>query len=72
MVVKRIYGRIALHDESVVLTLLAADASVVSWRQGAPPDRSATDALGVLAERRITDSSLAGGPIACLSARAED
>jgi len=71
-VVLRMYGRLALHAESVVLPLLAADAPVVTWWHGAPPDRIATDALGVFADRRITDSSLAAEPIACLAARAED
>ena len=45
-VVMRMYGRLALHAESVVLPLLAADAPVVAWWHAAPPDRLATDALG--------------------------
>ncbi|TYP90567.1 glucose-6-phosphate dehydrogenase assembly protein OpcA [Blastococcus xanthinilyticus] len=71
-VVMRMYGRLALHAESVVLPLLAADAPVVTWWHEAAPDRLATDALGVLADRRITDSSLAADPLAALSTRAED
>ena len=42
----RMYGRLGLHAESVVLPLLAADAPVVAWWHAAPPDRLATDALG--------------------------
>ncbi|WNV73907.1 glucose-6-phosphate dehydrogenase assembly protein OpcA [Geodermatophilus sp. DSM 44513] len=71
-VVMRMYGRLALHAESVVLPLLAADAPVVTWFHGTPPDRLATDALAVIADRRITDSSLAGDQLAALCARAED
>ena len=35
----RMYGRLALHAESVVLPLLAPDAPVVTWWHGAPPER---------------------------------
>ena len=38
-VVMRMYGRLALHAESVVLPLLAADAPVVTWWHGRPPER---------------------------------
>jgi glucose-6-phosphate dehydrogenase assembly protein OpcA len=71
-VVMRMYGRLALHAESVVLPLLAADAPVVTWWHGTPPDQLATDALAVIADRRITDSSLAADQPAALRARAED
>ena len=71
-VVMRTYGRLALHAESVVLPLLAPDAPVVTWWHGAPPDEIATDALGVLANRRITDSARAADPLASLRRRAED
>jgi glucose-6-phosphate dehydrogenase assembly protein OpcA len=71
-VVMRMYGRLTLHAESVVLPLLAPDAPVVTWWHGAPPDEIATDALGVLANRRITDCALAGDPLAALRRRAED
>lgn len=71
-VVMRMYGRLGLHAESVVLPLLAPDAPVVTWWHGAPPDEIATDALGVLANRRITDSAAAPDPIAALHRRAED
>jgi glucose-6-phosphate dehydrogenase assembly protein OpcA len=68
----RMYGRLGLHAESVVLPLLAADAPVVTWWHERPPTRIATDALGVIASRRITDSSMAEDPIAALRVRAED
>jgi len=71
-VVMRMYGRLGLHAESVVLPLLAPDAPVVTWWHGEPPDAIATDALGVLANRRITDCARAADPLAALRRRAED
>jgi glucose-6-phosphate dehydrogenase assembly protein OpcA len=71
-VVMRMYGRLALHAESVVLPLLAADAPVVAWWHAAPPDRLATDALAVISGRRITDSSIPDDPLAALKTRAAD
>ncbi|MBB3674596.1 glucose-6-phosphate dehydrogenase assembly protein OpcA [Modestobacter versicolor] len=71
-VVMRMYGRLGLHAESVVLPLLAADAPVVTWWHEAPPERIARDALGVIADRRITDASMAEDAIAALHVRAED
>jgi glucose-6-phosphate dehydrogenase assembly protein OpcA len=71
-VVMRMYGRLALHAESVVLPLLAPDAPVVTWWHGAPPDEIATDALGVLATRRVTDSAQGSSPLDALRLRAED
>jgi glucose-6-phosphate dehydrogenase assembly protein OpcA len=71
-VVMRMYGRLALHAESIVLPLLAPDAPVVTWWYGAPPDAIATDPLGVLADRRITDCALAPDPMAALRHRAAD
>ena len=71
-VVMRMYGRLGLHAESVVLPLLAADAPVVAWWHAAPPDRLSTDALAVFAHRRITDSSIAENPLAALKTRAKD
>jgi glucose-6-phosphate dehydrogenase assembly protein OpcA len=71
-VVLRSYGRLTLHTDSVVLPLLAPDAPVVTWWNSAPPDEIATDPLGVLAGRRITDTALAADPTAALHRRAED
>jgi len=70
--VLRMYGRLALHAESVVLPLLAPDAPVVTWWFGRPPTLIAHDPLGVLADRRVTDVSLAADPLEALRSRAED
>ncbi|PZS20617.1 MAG: glucose-6-phosphate dehydrogenase [Pseudonocardiales bacterium] len=71
-VVLRMYGRLALHAESVTLPLLAPDAPVVTWWHGAPPERIAYDPLGVFAERRITDVCRTAEKVAALQRRADD
>src|SRR6266545_3147622 len=71
-VVLRMYGRLALHAESVTLPLLAPDAPVVTWWNGAPPDRISYDPLGVFADRRITDVARADDRVGALRQRAVD
>ena len=71
-VVMRMYGRLTLHPESVVLPLLAPDCPVLTWWHGPPPDEIAVDPLGVLADRRVTDCALARDPVAALRQRAAD
>jgi glucose-6-phosphate dehydrogenase assembly protein OpcA len=71
-VVMRMYGRLALHAESVVMPLLAPDVPVVTWWHGEPPDLIAHDFLGVVADRRITDAAQSVDPVAALRQRAED
>jgi glucose-6-phosphate dehydrogenase assembly protein OpcA len=68
----RMYGRLTLHAESVVLPLLASDAPVVTWWHGDTPEKLAYDALAVQASRRVTDVSTAEDPIAALRQRAKD
>jgi glucose-6-phosphate dehydrogenase assembly protein OpcA len=71
-VVMRMYGRLGLHAESVVMPLLAPDVPVVTWWHEEPPDRIATDFLGVVADRRVTDTAQAPDPVVALRTRAED
>jgi len=71
-VIMRLQGRLALHAESVVMPLLAPDVPVVTWWHGPPPEQISTDPLGVVAERRITDSAQASDPVAALRQRAVD
>ena len=70
-IVMRMYGRLALHAESVTLPLLAPDAPVVTWWHGPPPELSRTT--------RSASSPTGGsptwpvpGPGAALRQRAED
>jgi glucose-6-phosphate dehydrogenase assembly protein OpcA len=71
-VVMRMYGRLGLHAESVVLPLLAPDTPVVTWWHGDPPEKIAHDPLGVLADRRITDCDATDSPLDALRTRASD
>lgn len=71
-VVMRMYGRLALHAESVVIPLLVPDVPVVTWWHTDPPEHIANDFLGVIADRRITDTAQAPDRIAALRQRAED
>jgi glucose-6-phosphate dehydrogenase assembly protein OpcA len=71
-VVMRMYGRLALHAESVTLPLLAPDVPVVTWWHGEPPEKIAYDPLGVFADRRVTDARQSADPIAALHERAAD
>ncbi|WP_319462220.1 glucose-6-phosphate dehydrogenase assembly protein OpcA [Micromonospora sp. RTP1Z1] len=71
-VVTRMYGRLALHAESVVMPLLVPDVPVVTWWHADPPVEIATDFLGVVADRRITDAAQASDPIEAIRQRARD
>ncbi len=56
-VLLRMSGELVKHAESVVLPLLLPDSPVVVWWPGKAPDDPAADALGELAQRRITDTA---------------
>jgi glucose-6-phosphate dehydrogenase assembly protein OpcA len=71
-VVLRMYGRLALHAESVTLPLLAPDAPVVTWWYSKTPTVIANDPLGVFADRRITNVIRDDDPSASLRQRAAD
>lgn len=71
-VVLRMYGRLALHAESVTLPLLAPDAPVVAWWYSETPEVIAYDPLGVFADRRITNVIRDADPSASLRRRALD
>ena len=71
-VVLRMYGRLALHAESVTLPLLAPDAPVVAWWYSETPEVIAYDPLGVFADRRITNVIRDPDPAAALRQRAAD
>jgi glucose-6-phosphate dehydrogenase assembly protein OpcA len=71
-VVLRMFGRLALHAESVTLPLLAPDAPVVAWWYSETPKVIAYDPLGVFADRRITNVIRDSDPAASLQQRARD
>lgn len=70
-VVLRLYGEVVDHAQSVVLPLLLPDAPVVAWWPVNAPLDPASDPLGALAQRRVTDSYTAQAPVRELSARAD-
>ena len=51
------YGELSDHPASVVMPLLLPDAPVVVWWPSQAPAAPATDPVGQLAQRRITDSA---------------
>lgn len=55
----RLRGEVVKHPESVVLPLLLPDSPVAAWWPNEPPENPATDPLGRLAQRRITDAAAA-------------
>ncbi|MCG7525259.1 glucose-6-phosphate dehydrogenase assembly protein OpcA [Streptomyces sp. OfavH-34-F] len=69
-VVLRLHGELANHAQSVVLPLLLPDAPVVVWWPQDSPADPAKDALGALAQRRITDTYSAEHPLEELGVRA--
>ncbi len=55
----RLRGEVVKHAESVVLPLLLPDSPVAIWWAGDAPEDPASDPLGALAQRRITDAAAA-------------
>jgi glucose-6-phosphate dehydrogenase assembly protein OpcA len=55
----RLKGEVVKHCDSVVLPLLLPDSPVACWWPADPPDDTAADPLGALAQRRITDVAAA-------------
>ena len=53
----RLSGEVTRHPESVVLPLLLPDSPVAVWWPANAPDDPASDPLGRLAQRRITDAA---------------
>jgi glucose-6-phosphate dehydrogenase assembly protein OpcA len=66
-VLLRLYGPMGAHADSVVVPLLVPDTPVVTWWPTAAPVVPASDPLGVLAQRRVTDAAAAARPIAALA-----
>ncbi|MFE4670332.1 glucose-6-phosphate dehydrogenase assembly protein OpcA [Streptomyces sp. NPDC056716] len=69
-VVLRLYGEVVDHAQSVVLPLLLPDAPVVVWWPVGAPLDPASDPLGALAQRRVTDTYAAEQPVRELTERA--
>jgi glucose-6-phosphate dehydrogenase assembly protein OpcA len=58
----RMYGPLGQHADSVTAPLLVPDVPVVTWWPDQAPAVPATHPLGLLAQRRVTDSAAAEDP----------
>ncbi|HMR50250.1 MAG TPA: glucose-6-phosphate dehydrogenase assembly protein OpcA [Arachnia sp.] len=65
-----VHGALRDHADAILLPLLLPDSPVVAWWPNTSPHHLATDPVGRLADRRITDSSGAKDPQAALLIRA--
>ncbi|MGZ5369850.1 MAG: glucose-6-phosphate dehydrogenase assembly protein OpcA [Aeromicrobium sp.] len=62
----RVSGELTKHAESVVLPLLLPDSPVVVWWPNKAPEIPSQDAIGRLAQRRLTDAESTASPIRAL------
>jgi glucose-6-phosphate dehydrogenase assembly protein OpcA len=69
-VLLRMYGPLGLHADSVVMPLLVPDTPVVTWWPRTGPVAPSADPLGLLAQRRVTDTAAAREPAETLAALA--
>ena len=60
--VLRMYGPLGQHADSVAAPLLVPDVPVVTWWPDNAPEIPGKHPLGVLAQRRVTDSAAAESP----------
>jgi glucose-6-phosphate dehydrogenase assembly protein OpcA len=58
----RMYGPLGQHADSVVAPLLAPDVPVVVWWPDEAPSAPGKDALGAVAQRRVTDAAASDEP----------
>lgn len=73
VVVMKLYGAVSQHLASVVMPILLPDTPIVAWWPASRPPVPATDPIGRLAGRRITDSlssSIEDGIFRCRSSYA--
>ncbi|WP_433500962.1 glucose-6-phosphate dehydrogenase assembly protein OpcA [Sphaerimonospora sp. CA-214678] len=71
VVLLRLYGELTDHAHSVITPLLLPDTPVVAWWPCQGPAVPATDPIGRLAGRRITDAQAARDTVAAISGRAD-
>jgi glucose-6-phosphate dehydrogenase assembly protein OpcA len=65
----RLDAQIRVAGAGMVMPLLLPDAPVVAWWPGEAPAAPAKDAIGTLAQRRITDSLSAKNPVKAFEQR---
>ncbi|MGL4306791.1 MAG: glucose-6-phosphate dehydrogenase assembly protein OpcA [Mycobacteriaceae bacterium] len=69
VVVLKLYGPLADHENSVVIPFLLPDTPVVAWWPNESPKIPAQDPVGRLAIRRITDATSAQNPMSTIKNR---
>lgn len=72
LIVLRLHGDLRNHGDSVCLPLLLPDSPTIVWWPHEAPDNLATDPIGSLADRRITDAAGCADPVAALIRRARN
>lgn len=65
-------GELVDHRPSVLLPLLLPDSPVVVWWPGVSPEVPASDPIGQLARRRVTDAMGSSDPVTTLVERARN
>lgn len=70
-VLLRLHGELAKEPESVITPLLLPDSPVIVWWPGGGPKVPATDPLGKLGRRRVTDAAATRRSTVDFTARAE-
>ncbi|SHJ32518.1 glucose-6-phosphate dehydrogenase assembly protein OpcA [Tessaracoccus bendigoensis DSM 12906] len=70
LIVLRLHGDLRHHGDSVCLPLLLPDSPTIVWWPHESPENLATDPIGSLADRRITDAAGCGDPVEALLRRA--
>jgi glucose-6-phosphate dehydrogenase assembly protein OpcA len=70
VIVLRMYGQLAEHGDSLLVSLLLPDAPIVVWWPDAGPEVPSEDSIGRMAQRRITDIAKAKNPVRLLQHRA--
>jgi glucose-6-phosphate dehydrogenase assembly protein OpcA len=71
VIVLRLYGKLAVHGDSVVTPLLLPDSPLVVWWPTDAPKQPVEDPIGQMAQRRITDAATARNPRKELDRRRE-
>jgi glucose-6-phosphate dehydrogenase assembly protein OpcA len=66
VIILRAHGAAASNEEGLVTGLLLPDAPVVAWWPSSPPADVAHSPIGLISQRRITDSSTDENPEAAL------
>lgn len=69
IVVLRVAGALTTQPASVVGPLLLPDTPIVAWWPGVPPAEPASDPVGQLAQRRITNVAACAHPVSALQER---